>query len=53
MRPQAGARAKAFLKTVARDRLIAASDRYAALVGQVLQPPDAARRAVTLGFVHR
>jgi predicted metal-dependent hydrolase len=32
--PQAGARAKAFLKTVARDRLIAASDRYAALVGR-------------------
>jgi predicted metal-dependent hydrolase len=29
---QAGARAKAFLKTLARDRLTAASDRYAAVV---------------------
>ncbi len=31
---QAAARAKAFLKTLARDRLTAASDRYAALVGR-------------------
>lgn len=31
---QAGARTAAFLKTLARDRLAAASDHYAALIGQ-------------------